>query len=73
MKEVTIENILTFYVLTIYLSIGDIMGRKKVHRTKNELQKRDRIKAKRYYDKHKDIVKQKRMQRYNLEKKLSQP
>jgi hypothetical protein len=46
------------------------MGRKKLHRTKDEHREQKRIRDKRYYQRHSNEIKGKRMQRY-LEKKLS--
>jgi hypothetical protein len=50
------------------------MGRKKANRTQDELREQKRIRDKRYYEKHKSKLLQKRMQRYwkSMEEKLSE-
>lgn len=47
------------------------MGRKKLHRTKEELLEQQRERGKRYYKKHVDRIKKERMQKYWLDKKVS--
>lgn len=48
------------------------MGRKKLNRTKEELDELNRIRLKRYYEKHRDEVKQRNLKRYykQVDKKL---
>lgn len=48
--------------------IYSCMGRKKLNRTKDELDKQNRIRRMRYYLKHRDIEKQKALQRYYSKK-----
>ena len=40
------------------------MGRKKLNRTKEELNELNRIRLRRYYENHKDEVKQRNLKRY---------
>jgi len=40
------------------------MGRKKLNRTKEELNEQANIRSKRYYHRHKDRINKKTMQRY---------
>jgi hypothetical protein len=40
------------------------MGRKKLNRTKEELDELNRIRLRRYYERHKDEVKQRNLKRY---------
>lgn len=40
------------------------MGRKKLNRTREELREQKRIRDKRYYEKHGDEIKRKRMEKY---------
>lgn len=40
------------------------MGRKKLNRTKEELDELNRNRLKRYYERHRDIVKQRNLERY---------
>ena len=49
------------------------MGRKRLNRTKKEIRKQNRIRAKRFYDRHKNKVKQRNLQRYyeKVGKKMS--
>jgi len=49
------------------------MGRKKLNRTEHELRQQKRIRDKKYYERHKAKLLQKRMQRYwkKLDEKLS--
>ena len=49
------------------------MGRKKLNKTQDELREQKRIRDKRYYEKHKSKLLQKRMRRYweKMDKKMS--
>ena len=49
-----------------YLSY--VMGRKKLNRTKDELDELNRIRLRRYYENHKQEILDKRMERYNSTK-----
>jgi hypothetical protein len=40
------------------------MGRKKLHRTKDEIRKMCRIRQKRFYEKHKERIKRQNLKRY---------
>ena len=40
------------------------MGRKQINRTKEEIRKQNRIRAKRFYEKNKKRICERRMQRY---------
>ena len=40
------------------------MGRKKLHRTKEELAEDNRVRQRKYYEKHKDRLNAERMKRY---------
>jgi hypothetical protein len=49
------------------------MGRKKLHRTREEIREQNRLRAQKYYERHGDDIKRKRMERYweKVGKKLS--
>lgn len=47
------------------------MGRKKLNRTKEELDEMNRIRRKRHYENHKEEERDKSLQRYYDKKKLS--
>jgi hypothetical protein len=49
------------------------MGRKKLNRTEEQLREQKRIRDKRYYERHGERIKQKRMLKYwkTMEEKLS--
>jgi len=40
------------------------MGRKKLNRTKNEFDELNRIRLRKYYNKHRNKIKQKNLKRY---------
>jgi hypothetical protein len=44
------------------------MGRKKLNKSLEEIREQNRIRAKRFYDRHKEEVKKNRMRRYWKEK-----
>jgi hypothetical protein len=50
------------------------MGRKKLNKNEDELRKQKRIRDKRYYERHKQNILQKRMKRYwkSMDKKVSE-
>ena len=48
------------------------MGRKKLHKTKEQLLEQQRARAKRYYDKHKERLNAAAMQRYWENKKAKE-
>lgn len=56
---------MTFYSMTIYLYY---MGRKKLNRTREELLEQQRVRAKRYYEKHKQRLNKNSLQRYYKQK-----
>lgn len=47
------------------------MGRKKLHRTKEELDEMNRIRRNRHYENHQEDEKEKSLQRYHDNKKIS--
>lgn len=53
-----------FFDVLFYDEIYIIMGRKKLNRTKDELLEQQRNRAKRYYQRHKQRLNEKSMQKY---------
>ena len=49
------------------------MGRKKLNKTKEELNEMNRIRRNRYYEKHKEEEKEKSLDRYYKSKQISYP
>lgn len=47
------------------------MGRKKLHRTKEELDKMNQIRRNRHYENHREEEKEKSLKRYYDDKKIS--
>lgn len=66
---------MTFYYMTLYLWEYEHMGRKKLHKTKEQLLEQQRARAKRYYENHKERLNAAAMDRYwrskEVDKKLS--
>ena len=56
-----VNDFLTIFILTLYLYC---MGRKKLHRTIDELRAQGRIRSARYYNHHGETVKHKNLRRY---------
>lgn len=45
------------------------MGRKKLNRTKEEINEQARIRMKKYYERHKERIKKQKLERYYQSKK----
>ena len=73
--KIEIDNIFTFYVFTYYLLVYgnnkyNLMGRKKLNKTDDEIREQWNVRAKKYYQRNKDRIRKERMCRYWEQKKI---
>ena len=68
---VNYKNILTFsYDFYSYGLFIIVMGRKKLNRTKEEINEQTKLRMRKYYERHKDRLKKEKLERYYKNKKI---